>query len=275
MPELPEVETIKTSLINANIINGKITEIFRSQYKLRTASTLDLKELTNLIIKKISRRARYLMIELDNQTSLIIHLGMSGRLLLKTTSPTTKHDHFALKINYQNDEKWLIFNDPRRFGLIDLIDNQNIKQHQLLAKLGPEPLSADFNHQYLANKLANKNINIKTSLMDNQIVVGVGNIYANESLFLSKILPLRSSKSINDAEIKNLVKSIKFILNQAIANKGSSINDYVDADGNIGNFQNNFKVYGRMNQNCIKCSNKIEKVIQNGRSSFFCQKCQK
>ena len=275
MPELPEVETIKTSLINANIINGKITEIFRSQYKLRTASTLDLKELTNLTIKKISRRARYLMIELDNQTSLIIHLGMSGRLLLKTTSPTTKHDHFALKINYQNDEKWLIFNDPRRFGLIDLIDNQNIKQHQLLAKLGPEPLSADFNHQYLANKLANKNINIKTSLMDNQIVVGVGNIYANESLFLSKILPLRSSKSINDAEIKNLVKSIKFILNQAIANKGSSINDYVDADGNIGNFQNNFKVYGRMNQNCIKCSNKIEKVIQNGRSSFFCQKCQK
>ena len=275
MPELPEVETIKTSLINANIINGKITEIFRSQYKLRTASTLDLKELTNLIIKKISRRARYLMIELDNQTSLIIHLGMSGRLLLKTTSPTTKHDHFAIKINYQNDEKWLIFNDPRRFGLIDLIDNQNIKQHQLLAKLGPEPLSADFNHQYLANKLANKNINIKTSLMDNQIVVGVGNIYANESLFLSKILPLRSSKSINDAEIKNLVKSIKFILNQAIANKGSSINDYVDADGNIGNFQNNFKVYGRMNQNCIKCSNKIEKVIQNGRSSFFCQKCQK
>ena len=275
MPELPEVETIKTSLINANIINGKITEIFRSQYKLRTASTLDLKELTNLTIKKISRRARYLMIELDNQTSLIIHLGMSGRLLLKTTSPTTKHDHFALKINYQNDDKWLIFNDPRRFGLIDLIDNQNIKQHQLLAKLGPEPLSADFNHQYLANKLANKNINIKTSLMDNQIVVGVGNIYANESLFLSKILPLRSSKSINDAEIKNLVKSIKFILNQAIANKGSSINDYVDADGNIGNFQNNFKVYGRMNQNCIKCSNKIEKVIQNGRSSFFCQKCQK
>ncbi len=275
MPELPEVETIKTSLINANIINGKITEIFRSQYKLRTASTLDLKELTNLTIKKISRRARYLMIELDNQTSLIIHLGMSGRLLLKTTSPTTKHDHFALKINYQNDEKWLIFNDPRRFGLIDLIDNQNIKQHQLLAKLGPEPLSADFNHQYLANKLANKNINIKTSLMDNQIVVGVGNIYANESLFLSKILPLRSSKSINDAEIKNLVKSIKFILNQAIENKGSSINDYVDADGNIGNFQNNFKVYGRMNQNCIKCSNKIEKVIQNGRSSFFCQKCQK
>lgn len=275
MPELPEVETIKTSLINANIINGKITEIFRSQYKLRTASTLDLKELTNLTIKKISRRARYLMIELDNQTSLIIHLGMSGRLLLKTTSPTTKHDHFALKINYQNDEKWLIFNDPRRFGLIDLIDNQNIKQHQLLAKLGPEPLSIDFNHQYLANKLANKNINIKTSLMDNQIVVGVGNIYANESLFLSKILPLRSSKSINDAEIKNLVKSIKFILNQAIANKGSSINDYVDADGNIGNFQNNFKVYGRMNQNCIKCSNKIEKVMQNGRSSFFCQKCQK
>lgn len=275
MPELPEVETIKTSLINANIINGKITEIFRSQYKLRTASTLDLKELTSLTIKKISRRARYLMIELDNQTILIIHLGMSGRLLLKTTSPTTKHDHFALKINYQNDEKWLIFNDPRRFGLIDLTDNQNIKQHQLLAKLGPEPLSADFNHQYLANKLANKNINIKTSLMDNQIVVGVGNIYANESLFLSKILPLRSSKSINDAEIKNLVKSIKFILNQAIANKGSSINDYVDVDGNIGNFQNNFKVYGRMNQNCIKCSNKIEKVIQNGRSSFFCQKCQK
>jgi len=275
MPELPEVETIKTSLINANIINGKITEIFRSQYKLRTVSTLDLKELASLTIKKISRRARYLMIELNNQTSLIIHLGMSGRLLLKSTSPTTKHDHFAIKITYQNDDKWIIFNDPRRFGLIDLIDNQDLKQHQLLAKLGPEPLSNDFNPQYLANKLANKNINIKTSLMDNQIVVGVGNIYVNESLFLAKILPLRSSKSINDAEIKNLVKSIKFILNQAIANKGSSINDYVDADGNVGNFQNNFKVYGRMNQNCIKCSNKIEKVMQNGRSSFFCQKCQK
>ncbi|MCE2686933.1 MAG: bifunctional DNA-formamidopyrimidine glycosylase/DNA-(apurinic or apyrimidinic site) lyase [Rickettsiales bacterium] len=277
MPELPEVETIKTSLINANLINNKISEVFRSNYKLRTNSTINLNNLKNLIIKKISRRARYLLIEFDNQTSLIIHLGMSGRLLLKPELTTEKHNHFAIKIfdNSKNNSQWLIFNDPRRFGLIDLINNNNLENHKMLLKLGPEPLSNDFNPRYLANKLANKNINIKTSLMDNQIVVGVGNIYANESLFLSKILPLRSSKSINEKEIKNLIKSIKFVLNQAIINKGSSINDYVDADGNVGNFQNNFKVYGRINQNCIKCSNNIERIIQNGRSSFFCKKCQK
>lgn len=276
MPELPEVETVKKGL--EKIKNQEITQIFRSTKKLRFESELDLNLLKNVKITKINRRARYLILETDKQYSIIIHLGMSGRLLLSETENNLKnyqpekHDHFICEFS---DKKLLIFNDPRRFGFVDLFLSKNLSNHKMLKHLGPEPLSDDFNAKYLQEKLKNKITNIKTTMMDNKIVVGVGNIYINESLFESRISPLRSANSLNKKEIEKLVLTIKSILQTAINSGGSSINDYVDSDGNLGNFQNNFKIYGLENKDCVVCGSNIFRIVQNGRSTFYCKKCQK
>lgn len=270
MPELPEVETVKRGL--EILIDKKIIKIFRSNKKLRIASSLNLEILTGNKISAISRRARYLIIDFSNETSLILHLGMSGKVVIKNDFEKLKHDHFALNFC---DNSWMIFNDTRRFGFVDLIKTSEIKTHKMLAKLGFEPLSNQFNFAYLKEKLRNKKMNIKTTMMDNEIVVGVGNIYINESLFDSGISPLRSANSLSESEIKKLIISIKKIIKKAIDLGGSSISDYVDAKGDLGYFQNNFKTYGRAAENCLQCKNEIQRIVQNGRSSFFCDKCQK
>ncbi len=270
MPELPEVETIRLGL--QNLVNKKISYIFRSDKKLRIESTENLDKILNSTITEISRRARYLIINFSNDYSLIIHLGMSGRITVNKKFQQLKHDHFSCKFE---DGLWLIFNDPRRFGFVDLVLSKNISKHKMLSKLGFEPLSDQFNANYLEKSLQNKKINIKTIMMDNKIVVGVGNIYINESLFDSKISPLRQASSLNKTEIKNLISSIKKTIANAIELGGSSINDYVNSEGNLGNFQNSFKVYGRDHKKCLLCKNLIRKIQQNGRSSFFCKKCQK
>lgn len=275
MPELPEVETIKRGL--DPVKSKKITQIFRSNKKLRFESNLDLSLIEGEKIKEIKRRARYLIIDIGAKYSLIIHLGMSGRLTFANAQnlddyQAQKHDHFICEFENGN---LLVFNDPRRFGFVDLCLKKDIKNHKMLSKLGPEPFDEEFNENYLADKLKSKITNIKTTMMDNQIVVGVGNIYINESLFVAKISPLRSAKSLKKSEIKKLVSAIKSILSTAIESGGSSINDYVDSSGNLGNFQNNFKIYGLEKNNCIYCDGVIKKITQNGRSSFYCQKCQK
>ncbi len=270
MPELPEVETVKRGI--EILIDKKINEVFRSDKKLRIPSSLNLEILTGNKISAISRRARYIIIDFSNKTSLILHLGMSGKVVIKNSFDKLKHDHFAL--NFQSGE-WIIFNDARRFGFVDLIKTSQIKTHKMLAKLGCEPLSDEFNFANLKEKLRSKNMNIKTTMMDNEIVVGVGNIYINESLFDSAISPLRLAKSLSDAEIKKLISSIKKIIKKAIELGGSSISDYVDAKGDLGYFQNNFKTYGRGGENCLHCKNEIKRIVQNGRSSFYCGKCQK
>ena len=270
MPELPEVETIRRDL--EILHQQKIIAIYRSNKKMRIDSSVDLHSLVNAKINQVKRQARYLLIELNNQHTLIIHLGMSGRLSIVKSFSQLKHDHFACQIS---DHQWLVFNDPRRFGFVDLIENKNLPNHKMLAKLAVEPLSDEFNFQYLKTKLAKKTLNIKTTIMDNQIVVGVGNIYASESLFDAKISPTRSANSLKDGEIKKLVASIKKIISNAIEQKGSSISDYFDAKGNLGNFQNNHLVYDKTNQSCRVCDNKINRIVQNGRASFYCQKCQK
>ncbi len=272
MPELPEVETIRRGL--EGLIGKKVQRIFRSEKKLRIASTLDLSILNHKIINKINRRARYLIIDFSDGYSLIIHLGMSGSIVadkdLKIKHAT--HDHFICEFN---DGDRLIFNDPRRFGFIDLIHTKNLERHKALAKLGPEPLSEQFKEKYLSEKLRGKKMNIKTAMMDNEIVVGVGNIYINESLFEARISPLRSASSLVKPEITKLIKVIKDILQKSIKLGGSSINDYVDSDGKKGNFQNSFKVYGNNGKKCLHCNSIITKIVQNGRSSFFCKHCQK
>ncbi len=246
MPELPEVETVKRGLEN---LTGKIfRQIFRSDKNLRINSHLDLQLLRDAKIKEFSRRARYLIIR------------------------QAKHDHFAAKID---DGTWLIFNDPRRFGFVDLLKTKDLDRHKMLSKLGPEPLSNDFDFADFAPKLAKKTKDIKTTIMENEIVVGVGNIYASESLFDCGILPTRQAKSLNKAEINKLISSIKKTLKAAIDAGGSSISDYVDSHGNVGNFQNNFRVYGRSGEKCLQCKNPIQRIVLAGRASFFCNKCQK
>lgn len=275
MPELPEVETIKRGL--NNITNKKISQVFRSNKKMRFDSHLDLALLEGQEITNLQRRARYLIIETSNKMSLIIHLGMSGRLVLKKNTTfddyeIAKHDHFIAQIN----DDLLIFNDPRRFGFIDLIESNRISSHKLLKTLGPEPLSDEFNAKYLKSKLKGRNSAIKNLMMDNKIVVGVGNIYINESLFKSGIMPNRLAKSLKTKEIELLVNNIKKTLDFAIKSGGSSINDYVDSEGNLGSFQNNFFVYGREGEICKSCNqNKIDRIVIGQRSTFFCSNCQK
>lgn len=271
MPELPEVETVRKGL--EDLTNKKIIEVFKSQKNMRFASSIDLKQINGLSTKEFTRRARYLIIHLSNNKSLIIHLGMSGKITISKEFEKLKHDHFACKFD---DDSWMIFNDARRFGFLDLVETKNLATHKMLAKLGPEPLSDEFDFTYLKEKLKNKKMNIKTTMMDNEIVVGVGNIYINESLFDARISPLREASKLKDEEIKKLIFSIKRKIKEAIELGGSSINDYVKSNGELGNFQNTFKVYGRSEEKCLLCKNNlIKKIVQNGRSSFHCSKCQK
>lgn len=274
MPELPEVETVKNGI--QEIKNKKIIQTFSSAKKLRFNSEINLKHLKNLQIQDIKRRARYLIITLSDNKSLIIHLGMSGKISLSHSFTKEKHDHFAIEFN---DKSWLIYNDARRFGFVDLTNSDTIQSHKMLKDLGPEPLSDEFNAHYLYQALQHKSTNIKTTMMDNKLVVGVGNIYINESLFDAGILPTKKAKDLTKSEIKKLIKSIKTIIQHAIDLGGSSISDYVKASGEMGNFQNNFKVYGRWDkknqEKCLICNTNIKKIVQNGRSTFYCTSCQK
>ncbi len=270
MPELPEVETIRLGL--KNIVGRKIVKIFRSEKKLRLEPSLDFQALKGAKISEIFRRARYLIFNLSNDLSLIIHLGMSGRITLEREFKQLKHDHFACEFN---DKTWLVFNDPRRFGFVDLVKTKDLSRHKMLTKLGPEPLEKEFNFSDFFKKLRSKKTNIKTAIMDNHVVVGVGNIYANESLFDSGISPLRKTDSLTKNEIEKLISSIKKIIKAAIKSGGSSISDYVDSHGNFGRFQDDFKVYGRPGEKCLQCKNLIQRIVQSGRASFFCNQCQK
>lgn len=274
MPELPEVETVKRGL-EQNIIGKKIAKVLISDKNLRLPYPANfIVNLDQSKITKIERRARYLLIYLSNGRILLIHLGMSGKLnyLVKLPEIPKKHDHFLINFS---DNSALIYNDPRRFGFVDLVENNQINSHKMIKSLGPEPLSENFNSAYLLSVLKNKSMNIKTTMMDNKIVVGVGNIYINESLFLSRILPSRPANNLSKSEVEILIKNIKKILEKAITKGGSTLRDYVDVKGDVGEFQFDFKVYGRNNEKCFDCSGIIKKIKQNGRSSFYCPQCQR
>ncbi|MES2677598.1 MAG: bifunctional DNA-formamidopyrimidine glycosylase/DNA-(apurinic or apyrimidinic site) lyase [Pseudomonadota bacterium] len=272
MPELPEVETICRG-IEQNIIGKKIAAIQTSDKNLRLPFPKNFSELKDQKIISVARRARYILIKITTQKILLVHLGMSGKLLYleKLPKKLEKHDHFVMQFS---DDSCLIYNDPRRFGLVDLVDEKKINLHSMIKNLGFEPLTKDFNGKYLQAKLKGKKINIKTVMMDNAIVVGVGNIYINESLFESKISPLREAGNLSLKELETLINNIKKILQKAIKLGGSTLRDYVKSNGDVGGFQFDFKVYGRDNCSCLVCSGKIKKIKQNGRSSFYCPSCQ-
>jgi formamidopyrimidine-DNA glycosylase len=273
MPELPEIETIckglKSKILNKVIVNAlKLTK-----FNLRRAIPTDIElKLKNRKILAVERRAKYINIHLDDNLIILIHLGMSGKLLLKDKNYSyQKHDHFVMQLN---DGEQLVYNDPRRFGLIELCDGDKLEECDLLSHLGAEPLSDEFTVSKFAEVLKGKKQPIKLSIMDNYNIVGVGNIYASESLYLSKILPTRASASLNLNEVSLLHDKIIEVLNNAIKQGGSTLKDYASVSGEKGYFQNSFKVYGKEGKECIMCGCLIEKIKQAGRASFYCPKCQ-
>ncbi len=272
MPELPEIETIKRGI--KTLEEQTIIDITIRNSQLRYKVDPNLNQiLKNGKISKIHRRAKYLILDISNKLHghLIIHLGMSGSLIITDNyMQLKKHDHVDILFGSGNI---LRYNDPRRFGCIIYTDN--LANSNLLSHLGPEPLNPEFNTEYLLGKLSNKLSSIKQLIMDNAIVVGVGNIYACESLFMAKISPLRPGKSITKNDAKLLVKCIKQVLEQAIALGGSSISDYKHADGSLGYFQNIHNVYGRNGKECKVCNEIILEKRLGQRNSFYCIKCQK
>jgi formamidopyrimidine-DNA glycosylase len=272
MPELPEVETICRGL-EPKLVGSTITTAKANTPKLRVAMPSKLEQkLKNKKIVNISRRAKYIIIELDDEQSLVIHLGMSGRVTVTKNYQAKKHDHLVLKLSNGHT---MALNDPRRFGLVALIPTTEIDSDKLFVKLGVEPLSNKFNGAHLAKLIQKRHRDIKSCIMDASLVVGVGNIYASESLYLSKIHPERKASNLSKKECEELSKSIKQTLKAAIKAGGSSLRDYRQADGEMGYFQHSFKVYDCSGQPCGRCKTTIERIRQAGRSTYLCSKCQK
>ena len=287
MPELPEVEVVKKSLEN-KLKNLWIKRVNINNNKLRyKIDSKQFSKIKNQKIISIHRRSKYLLINLSKNFTILVHLGMTGKFFIidnkkkyKTSfyyslkKNDTKHNHLTIVFN--NKIK-LIYNDVRKFGFIKIYSSKDILNCKHLAPLGPEPLSDNFNLSYFKKFILNKKIKIKDLLMDQKFVSGLGNIYCNEVLFLCKINPTRGVKKINQSEIKKIIKFIQTVLKQAILLGGSSIKNFSSTEGQAGNFQQKFNVYGRDKTSCnrSKCLGTIEKVYTSNRSSFFCPKCQK
>ena len=276
MPELPEVETVKKYL-DYEIKDDIFTSVEIYNKKLRVDIPSDLGQIVkNQKITKISRRAKYILINLSvSNRSLLIHLGMTGKFLIyRGKYHPTKHDHIVFSLS---SGRKLIFNDQRRFGLITYINNDlEVKQNcRFLGHLGIEPLSIEFNGKYLKDLSKNSRLEIKKFIMEQKNVVGVGNIYAAEALFLSKINPTKIVQEISLKQYDILASNIKLVLANAIAKGGSTIKDFTSINGNSGYFQNELNVYGRENEPCKICNSKIIRIVQGGRSTFYCKKCQK
>ena len=276
MPELPEVETVKEGLIRA-VLNRKILEINVRNPNLRYS--VPVAELNRFVsgrrIVNITRRAKYLLLFLSKKTALIIHLGMSGQLLLTTEEePLNKHDHVIFSL--EQDEQ-LRFRDPRRFGLIDVCPDSELNEHRLFNHLGIEPLSDSFSVEYCFAINSKSKRSIKSALLDSSFVVGLGNIYVNESLFRAGIHPNRTVNSIKKSEWNSLIFSIREVLQEAIELGGTTLKDegFQHVLGLGGRFQINLKVYGKAGEKCPNCEGKIVRILQQGRSSFVCSRCQK
>lgn len=271
MPELPEVETTLRG-IAPHIQHKTVQKVIIRQPKLRWKMPDDLVDiLQGQTVKTCRRRAKYLLIEFDTGV-LIIHLGMSGslRIYRDTLPEADKHDHADFIFA---DGTLLRYHDPRRFGAI-LYFSGVAEHHDLLKNLGVEPLSDAFTAAYLLDKLRGKNRAVKLMIMDNAIVVGVGNIYANESLFQAALLPNRPAHSLNLEDCQHLVNAIKQILQHAIDAGGSTLRDFVDSEGKSGYFQQKYKVYNRAEKICLICGNLIKKSVLGQRGTYYCPHCQ-
>ena len=283
MPELPEVETVRRGLMPA--ILGQVifmAEVNRPDLRWRFPKNM-AKRLTGARVTALRRRSKYILMDLDRGETLIIHLGMSGRMLISgpklgnffTEHPAAeKHDHVVFHM--ENGAR-ITFNDARRFGAMDLATTPEVENHKFLTSLGPEPLGNSFNESYLKGALTAKNTPIKTALLDQRIIAGLGNIYVCEVLYRSKILPTHKATTLSKLAIGKIVPTIREVLEEAIAAGGSSLKDYRQTGGELGYFQHNFQVYGREGEPCKEkvCKGIIKRITQSGRSSFFCPQCQR
>jgi len=272
MPELPEVETIRAGLAG-HICGARISGVEVRRRDLRQPVPGNLEsEMKGKRILAVTRRAKYLLLHLEGGNVCILHLGMSGRLILRAQGayPPQKHDHVLLTLE---DGREIIFNDARRFGLLLLTREEELLVHPLLRCLGPEPFSPAFSGDYLAQKLRERKGAIKPVLMDQALVVGVGNIYACEALFRAQLHPATPASQCAQ-KAKQLVNAIRDVLQEAIASGGSTLRDYAKASGESGYFQHKFRVYAREKASCVACHTPIARMVQGGRSTFFCPHCQ-
>jgi formamidopyrimidine-DNA glycosylase len=271
MPELPEVETTRRG-IAPSIKHKRIKNITIRQAKLRWPVPRNLNaQCRGQAINAVKRRGKYLLIELETGT-IIIHLGMSGSLRVINCKITPdKHDHVDIVLS---EDKCLRLRDPRRFGAV-LFTRDDPCQHKLLKSLGPEPLGAEFNADYLYNKSRKRSIPIKSFIMDSKVVVGVGNIYASESLFRARINPRKAAGKITKQQCTSLVKAIKAVLKAAIKAGGTTLRDFTSSDGQPGYFSQSLNVYGKKGQPCPNCGKPITQSVIGQRATYYCTYCQK
>lgn len=270
MPELPEVETTRRG-IEPYTKGQKVTEVIIRQPQLRWPIPPQIHEMEGEIVFDVKRRGKYLLLETAKGTALL-HLGMSGSLrVLEKGTAHEKHDH--VDIVFANN-KIIRLRDPRRFGAV-LWTDEDPYQHKLILTLGPEPLSDDFNADYLYRKSRGRSVSIKQFIMNGQMVVGVGNIYACESLFHAGISPKREAGKVSKARYEKLVSTIKDVLSKAIEQGGTTLRDFVQAEGKPGYFQQQLNVYGRSGEDCMVCGSDVKQISQGQRSTFYCSKCQR
>lgn len=279
MPELPEVETVRRGLA-PKLVGRRIVRVVQRRKDLRVPLPERFPErLEGRLVRAIDRRAKYLLLRLDRDETLIVHLGMSGRMTLHDAAsaaqhPFARHDHVA----FATDEGWEVrFNDARRFGLMLLESDQGLAGHKLFKGLGPEPLDQSFDGTVLAGRLKDRRTPIKSALLDQKTLVGVGNIYACEALFLAGLSPRRSAHTVQGERADRLAKAIRQVLLRAIDDGGSTLRDHVQPGGELGYFQTRFKVYDRAGAICVtrNCGHPVRRLVQAGRSTFYCARCQR
>lgn len=283
MPELPEVETVRGGLLP--IMQGRVIQtatVNRPDLRFPLPDRMAAR-LTGARVLALRRRSKYILADLSTGETLLIHLGMSGRMLVSGASQgefhhdhpaPEKHDHVIFDME---GGARITFNDARRFGAMDLMATASADTHKLLRDIGPEPLGNAFNQHHLTARLSGRVLPIKSALLDQKIVAGLGNIYVSEALFRARIDPRRASGDLSASELTTLVQVIRDVLTEAIAAGGSSLKDYRQADGELGYFQHSFRTYGHEGDPCPSegCTAHIQRIVQSGRSTFFCPSCQK
>lgn len=270
MPELPEVETTRRG-VEPHLVGQAPTKIQVRNGSLRWPVSPEVEDLVDYKLLSVTRRAKYILFNFEHGT-LLVHLGMSGSLrIVSPNEPLKKHDHVVLE---WTGNLSLRFNDPRRFGCV-LWAGESWADHGLIKNLGPEPLEGEFNADYLFDKSRSRKTSIKQFVMDGNVVVGVGNIYANEALFMSGISPKRLAGNVSKAKMVLLVENIRFVLQRSIDQGGTTLRDFLKADGSPGYFKQQLNVYGRKGLPCVSCGHELKEIRQNNRSTVYCSKCQR
>ncbi len=287
MPELPEVETVRRGL--KPVMEG-------ARFKSVEARRADLRfplprrfaeRVSGARVERLDRRGKYLIAALSTGEALIMHLGMSGRFTVKDKTRSNagayyyaadgdpRHDHIVFEVAGGSALARIVYNDPRRFGFMDLVDSAALDQSSHFRELGPEPLSEEFDLAHFNRTLKSRAAPIKAALIDQRVVAGIGNIYACEALFRAGVSPTRLAKSVAGARGARLHAAIRAVLEEAIEAGGSSLRDFAASDGALGDFQHRFKVYDREGDPCPKCAAPVRRIVQSGRSTFYCSSCQR